>query len=172
MSIRGIVRQATVAGVASTKNAPIFIDSDDNILYTIPAGSGTTVVAQCDVSSVQTLTNKTLTTPTIASSATFPVVKDATGAGLRLVAGGTGAMVSGTITITTGLTQILGMTANVVVQPNATGALSPQILVVAPGTGASGGSGVVTAYFISSGTGATTIASGSSGTVAWTAFGT
>jgi len=47
--------------------APIRVDSDDNILKIIPAGSGTTEVQVVDASSTQTLTNKTLTTPTFTS---------------------------------------------------------------------------------------------------------
>jgi hypothetical protein len=50
--------------------APIYVDSDDNILKMIPAGSGTTEVQVIDASSVQTMTNKTLTTPTISGVVT------------------------------------------------------------------------------------------------------
>ncbi len=63
--IRSITRRPTVAGYASAGSAPIYVDSDDNILKIIPAGTGTTEVQQIDASSVQTLTNKTLTSPTI-----------------------------------------------------------------------------------------------------------
>lgn len=45
--------------------APIFVDSDTNILGIVPIGSGTTVVDVVDVSSTQTLTAKTLTAPVI-----------------------------------------------------------------------------------------------------------
>jgi hypothetical protein len=67
MSIRNIRRQATnPLGAAGQPNvAPIYVDSDDNILKMIPAGSGTTEVQVIDASSTQTLTNKTLTSPTI-----------------------------------------------------------------------------------------------------------
>lgn len=66
-----IARRATVPPGAATANvAPIYVDSDDNILKIIPAGSGTTEVQQVDVSSVQTLTNKTLTSPTISLGST------------------------------------------------------------------------------------------------------
>lgn len=67
MSIRNIRRQATVPGIATTKDAPIYVDSDDNKLKFIPAGSGTTEVELIDASTSQTLTNKTLTSPTINS---------------------------------------------------------------------------------------------------------
>jgi len=65
MPSRNIVRSATIQGYANARNAPIYIDSDDNKLKMIPAGSGTTEVDVVDVSSTQTLTNKTLTSPTI-----------------------------------------------------------------------------------------------------------
>jgi hypothetical protein len=65
MPIRGIVRSKTVQGSAYDAHAPIYVDSDDNILKMIPAGSGTTEVQVVDASSVQTLTNKTLTSPVI-----------------------------------------------------------------------------------------------------------
>jgi len=67
MAIRNIRRQATnpAAAPGLPNFAPIYVDSDDNILKMIPAGSGTTEVQVIDASSAQTLTNKTLTTPTI-----------------------------------------------------------------------------------------------------------
>lgn len=70
MSIRNIRRQATnPLGAAGTPNsAPIYVDSDDNKLKFIPAGSGTTEIEIIDASSSQTLTNKSLTSPTIADS--------------------------------------------------------------------------------------------------------
>lgn len=61
--IRSIHRNTIVKGSASGASAPIYVDSDDNILKMVPAGSGTTEVQVVDVSSVQTLTNKTLTAP-------------------------------------------------------------------------------------------------------------
>ena len=67
MPARNIARQATVPGVATTKAVPVYVDSDDNIMKMIPAGSGTTEVQIVDASSTQTLTNKTLTSPTIAT---------------------------------------------------------------------------------------------------------
>ena len=67
MPIRGVLRRKTVLGDATADHAPMYVDSDDNILKIIPAGSGTTEVQQVDASSTQTLTNKTLTSPTITS---------------------------------------------------------------------------------------------------------
>lgn len=59
-----IARRATVPpGAALPHAAPIYVDTDDNKLKMIPAGSGTTEVEIVDASSVQTLTNKTLTSP-------------------------------------------------------------------------------------------------------------
>jgi hypothetical protein len=75
--IRSITRNPTVKGSATAASAPIYVDSDDNILKFIPAGSGTTEVQILDASSAQTLTNKTLTSPTITSpTTTAPVVTD------------------------------------------------------------------------------------------------
>ena len=65
MSMRGIARSATKIGVATPTNAPVYIDSDDNILKMIPAGSGSTEVQVVDASSAQTLTNKTLSAPSV-----------------------------------------------------------------------------------------------------------
>lgn len=71
MAIRNIRRQATnpLAAPGTPNSAPIYVDSDDNILKMIPAGSGTTEVQLIDASTVQTLTNKTLTSPTLTSPA-------------------------------------------------------------------------------------------------------
>ena len=65
MPSRGLTRGAVVKGKATPTHAPIYVDSDDNILKYIPAGSGTTEVQVLDASATQTLTNKTLTAPTI-----------------------------------------------------------------------------------------------------------
>lgn len=65
MPVRGISRSDTINGDATGSNAPIYVDSDDNKLKMIPAGSGTTEVELIDASTVQTLTNKTLTNPVI-----------------------------------------------------------------------------------------------------------
>ena len=65
--VRSLVRNSTVKGFASAASAPIYVDSDDNIVKVIPAGTGSTEVQIVDASSAQTLTNKTLTSPTITS---------------------------------------------------------------------------------------------------------
>lgn len=65
--IRSITRNATRLGYATPNSAPIYVDSDDNKLKFVPAGSGSTEVEIIDASSSQTLTNKTLTNPTIGS---------------------------------------------------------------------------------------------------------
>lgn len=70
MPSRGITRGATVKGVATPTHAPIYVDSDDNIVKMIPAGSGTTEVQVLDASSTQTLTNKTITAPVLSGSVT------------------------------------------------------------------------------------------------------
>ena len=72
MSIRNIRRQATnpTAAPGTPNSAPIYVDSDDNIMKMIPTGSGTTEVQVVDASSTQTMTNKTLTTPTL----TAPII--------------------------------------------------------------------------------------------------
>lgn len=63
--IRSLTRRPTAVGSASGASAPIYVDSDDNIIKVIPAGSGTTEVQVVDASSTQTLTNKTLTSPVL-----------------------------------------------------------------------------------------------------------
>jgi hypothetical protein len=73
MPTRGLRRAAAVQGFATPQNCPIYVDSDDDILKVIPAGSGTTEKQVIDASSTQTLTNKTLTAPTL----TAPVISGA-----------------------------------------------------------------------------------------------
>lgn len=65
--IRSLRRGKSVLGFATGQSAPIYVDSDDNKLKMIPAGSGTTEVEVVDASTAQTLTNKTLTSPTLTS---------------------------------------------------------------------------------------------------------
>jgi hypothetical protein len=83
MPTQYIVRRATALPATAKANAaPIYIDSDDNILKYIPAGTGTTEVQILDASSSQTLVNKTLTLPTITSpSISSPVVTGDAGTG-------------------------------------------------------------------------------------------
>jgi hypothetical protein len=80
MAIRSILRTKTVKGFATGATAPIYIDSDDNILKVIPAGSGTTEVQVVDASSTQTLTNKTLTAPAITGATSHTGAETHTGA--------------------------------------------------------------------------------------------
>ncbi len=42
--IRSLTRRPTVAGYASAGSAPIYVDSDDNRVKVIPAGTGTTEI--------------------------------------------------------------------------------------------------------------------------------
>jgi hypothetical protein len=60
MSVRNISRSKDIIGNATPTSAPIYVDSDDNKLKMVPAGSGTTEVEVIDASSSQTLTNKTI----------------------------------------------------------------------------------------------------------------
>lgn len=83
--IRSLRRGPTLIGGAVGTSAPVYVDSDDNILKMVPAGSGTTEVQVVDASSTQILTNKTLTAPVL----TAPVVS---GAGSL-----TGSMLTGNI---------------------------------------------------------------------------
>ena len=102
------------------------------------------------------------------ASITDPYLRDVASADKMKVAGGSGALVTGTLTINTGLTSISSFQTTLLTQPNATGAASHQILVATITTG----SALVTAYSISSVTGATTAANTSTGSFAWLAYGT
>ena len=75
--IRTLLRNATVRGFATGSSAPIYVDSDDNLVKLIPAGSGTTEVTLVDTDSVQTLTNKTIDSPASVTDA-FQIVGSAT----------------------------------------------------------------------------------------------
>ena len=88
MPSSNLYRGATVRGYATPASAPIYIDSDDNKVKVIPAGSGTTEVEVVDASSTQTLTNKSLTAPTI----TGAVIQT----GPALVAGGSSLILTAT----------------------------------------------------------------------------
>lgn len=98
MAIRNIRRQATnpLAAPGTPNSAPIYVDSDDNIMKMIPAGSGTTEVQIIDASSTQTLTNKTFSgavesdTKVLAATASFQtasVLTSLTGMSWSVVAG-------------------------------------------------------------------------------------
>lgn len=76
MAIRNIRRQATnpLAAAGTPTSAPIYVDSDDNKLKMIPAGSGTTEVELIDASSVQVLQNKSVILNTYAVDGAVTVV--------------------------------------------------------------------------------------------------
>lgn len=71
--IRSLRRAKSVLGFATGQSAPIYVDSDDNLVKLIPAGSGTTETVLVDTTTSQTLTTKTLTAPTL----TAPVISGA-----------------------------------------------------------------------------------------------
>jgi hypothetical protein len=122
MPTRSIARRATVSGFATPNAVPIYVDTDDNILKIIPAGSGTTEVQVVDGSSAQTLTNKTLTSPTftapsISGAAAFtgnaitgvPVSKT-----ISFTEGGAAGTLTGTVVIPAGATILNIQVVNVV----------------------------------------------------------
>lgn len=86
ISRRSGLRPAVSAGKPHA--APVYLDSDDNILKIVPAGSGTTEVQIVDASSTQTLTGKTLTAPVITNPSLTGVtpVAYASGTSLSLTA--------------------------------------------------------------------------------------
>ncbi len=67
--IRSLSRSKTVKGYATGASAPIYVDSDDNLVKLIPAGSGTTEKTLVDTDSAQVLTNKTIGTPAAVTDA-------------------------------------------------------------------------------------------------------
>lgn len=81
--IRSIHRNPTVKGIATSASAPFYVDSDDNAVKVIPAGTGTTELA---------------------------FMLAATASGFR-VAGGSQALVSGAATVATGLSTVLSFQA-------------------------------------------------------------
>jgi hypothetical protein len=86
MPVRGILRSPTIKGLATPTHAPLHVDSDDNLPYMIPAGSGTTLV---------------------------PLVIGLSGVTGVVIASGTGTLVSGVVTVATGLTTVKGFSATV-----------------------------------------------------------
>lgn len=79
MAIRSIRREASVPGnyVATARTAPIFVDSDDNILKIVPTGSGSTTIEVVDVSSAQTISGaKTFTGNITLTDVTFEIGDD------------------------------------------------------------------------------------------------
>ncbi len=67
--VRSLRRGATLVGYATGASAPIYVDSDDNLVKLIPAGSGTTQKTLVDTDSTQTLTNKTIGSPAAVTDA-------------------------------------------------------------------------------------------------------
>lgn len=86
MPTRGVRRGPTLIGNATGTFAPVYVDSDDNKLKMVPAGSGTTEVQLIDASSAQTLTNKTLTSPTITGAVTTQTTEIVTATNVILAA--------------------------------------------------------------------------------------
>ena len=139
--IRSITRRPTVVGTASAGSAPIYVDSDDNTLKHIPAGSGTTEIA-------------------------IPTAVSTSGA---KIAAGSGALVSGSATIATGLTSVLGFQATLNGPTGfTTGATEVSNLIVSTITT---GSVVVKGVFNAFVTGAATLSSSGTGGFTWVAVG-
>lgn len=144
MPTRALARTNAPRGYAIPTNCPIRVDNSTNGVKIIPAGTGST-----EVELLQTIT------------------VGATGS-LKLAAG-TGALVSGAATIATGLSNILGYSVDGGGNPSgATAAASPQLLTAVATTG----SLAVTAYAVTSVTGAVTASTGATGSFSWFAFGT
>ena len=68
MPSRAITRRSTVAGFAAANVAPIYVDSDDNLLKIIPAGTGSTEQIVAQLGGIA---------PVDASAATLTVTADA-----------------------------------------------------------------------------------------------
>ena len=65
MPTRSLRRNAAILGPAHADKAPIYVDADTNTVKLIPSGSGTTELELADLTTAQTFTNKTLTSPVI-----------------------------------------------------------------------------------------------------------
>lgn len=93
MSTRGLARRATAVGYATPTNAPIYVDSDDNRVKVIPAGSGTDEIVLQEASgagSVYTPTGAVVLTAAqsgldiyLNAAAGFAITLPAVAAGLR-----------------------------------------------------------------------------------------
>ena len=129
MSVRSVARRAAAAGPATPQIAPLFVDSDDNKLKMIPAGSGTTEVDVVDVSSTQTLTGKTLTSAILNTSQ---------------IGGAAGTVTSATqlLVLKTGISDASATAVATVTIPNAAHAASIRVLVL----GSMGAGGAVGAF--------------------------
>lgn len=141
MAIRGIYRGPTPLGFATPTNAPFSVDSDDNTVYVIPAGTGSTAI---------------------------PLMFGGV-SGVKMAAG-TGTLVTGTVTIATGLTSVLAFTANISgTGAKTTGATEVSQLQVASITT---GAVIVQGFYNSPTTGAMTISASGTAAFYWTAIGT
>lgn len=136
MPIRNIRRGATLTGDAGPNNVPIYVDSDDNILKMVPAGSGTTEVQVVDASSAQTLTNKTLTAPVLGAATVTTVNKvtitaPATAATLTLIEGTTvtGPAATGTLATLAGAEALTNKTLTAPIITAPVGASSTGMMV-------------------------------------------
>ena len=142
MPARSITRAATIQGYAIPANAPLYVDSDDNALKIIPAGTGSTELA---------------------------VVLAATASGFR-VAAGTGTLVTGAVVVATGLTTVLACaTAQYGATGFATGATEVHTTFVKSITT---GAVTVGGIFNSFATGAATVSVSGTATFYWIAIGT
>ena len=155
MPVRGIVRAATVKGAVTNANAPVYVDSDDNRLKVIPAGTGSTEVTVLDSS--------------FGIGASGVV---STAAGVKIAAG-RGVLVTGTLLVASGLASITSVAVCNV--GNATGAPDNWLSYVvgtATGTTGTGATGDFTVIGWNWGTGAVPVAdSTGTGSFAWIAFG-
>ncbi len=144
MPVRGILRSPVVAGVASKTNAPFHVDSDDNIPYINPAGTGSTMV---------------------------PLVLGIGGVTGGVMAAGSGVLVSGVATVATGLGTVKGFMAQVLSASGtfATGVTEVSNLCI---TSITTGSVVVQGIFNSFATGAATASVSGTTSFRWVAFGT
>lgn len=142
--VRSLVRTATVKGYASPASAPIYVDSDDNAVKIIPAGSGTTELV-------------------------FQMASAASG---FRTAAGSGALVSGVLTVATGLSTVLSFTANV--KTPTTGTYTTGVTEVhgINVTSITTGAVVVQGVFNSFVTGAATASVSGTATFYWQAVGT
>lgn len=142
MSVRGIARYPTVKGVATPTNAPIYVDSDDNALKIIPAGSGSTELV---------------------------VMLAAAASGFRMAAG-TGTLVTGSAVVNTGLTSVLAF-AGAVSGATGFASGATEVDAVFPSS-ITTGAVTVKGLFNSFVTGARTISASGTATFTWIAVGT
>ena len=92
--IRSITRRPTAVGYASFGTAPIFVDSDDNLLKLIPAGTGTTEVTVATSSGLV----DTAGTVKVLPNAAAKTIVDGSATALFSVAVAASAMIGGSAT--------------------------------------------------------------------------